>query len=101
MTGLLSLVNGDARKIPMAEGVVWVCWSAGQQMRDANRDTHIHLQGEGGKTLCGISCGPRWDYEVHENSNFVSCARCRKVSRARTAHAGRVSRERFKRKAKR
>jgi hypothetical protein len=65
----------------------WVCWSALQQMHNANRDCRVHMQGhpfgKSSKTLCGVRLGPGWDYECHDYppSEFRQCRRCQAVYR--------------------
>lgn len=57
---------------------VWVTWKELGPLQIEWKYPVIHLQGEGGKTACGIHYGINWVFECHDNYDSVSCKRCSK-----------------------
>jgi hypothetical protein len=59
---------------------MWVCFSIINRYRWIDGYMHQlpkinHIQGENGKTLCGIEIGLHWDFDLKE-SEFNLCHRC-------------------------
>lgn len=69
---------------------LWVCWSIAELVKHADRRVIMHLQGENGRTLCGIEYGALWDYELHRNTSIehINCQRCVKRYKAQLNVAG-------------
>lgn len=58
---------------------VFVCWSAAEQLRNAERQALCHVQGENNRTLCGIPMRYRWAFDVHDDTDLVTCLRCKRM----------------------
>ena len=64
-----------------ADGDIYVTWSI---LENLKHRSIVHLQGEDGKTLCGITIGMYWGFD-RSNPNIrgeachtINCARCLK-----------------------
>lgn len=58
------------------DGTSWTCWSMSSLLKNGDA-APVHMQGENGKTLCGIQTDPiTWEFMVDRPDAEPSCARC-------------------------
>jgi hypothetical protein len=56
-----------------------VCWSIAERIRNAERQALCHVQGDNNRTLCGILMQYRWEFDVHDDTEAVTCLRCKRI----------------------